>query len=119
MSAPGYGLARRCVAVNLRATGLGAITRDHDFVFDATLQCKRNKRYLSADKLAFLDALLTRLPRPWSLAAADPDVQQGTMAPAWTCAPYQHPALPAAEQPFASRVARSANDSCSVLKFSR
>jgi hypothetical protein len=101
------------------STGRGAITGDHDFVFEATLQYNRNNRYLSADKLAFLDALLTRLPRPWALAAADPDVQQGTMAPSGTWAPYQHHALPAVEQPFASRVARTANDSCSVLKFAR
>ncbi|WIV95753.1 hypothetical protein [Kinneretia aquatilis] len=97
----------------------GAITGDYDLVFEATLQYNPANGHLSPDKLAFLDALLTRLPRPWSLAAADPDVQQGTMAPTWTWAPYQHPALPANEQPFASRVARVAGDSCRVLKLAR
>lgn len=101
------------------STERGAIIGDYDLVYEATLQYNPANRYLSPDKLAFLDALLNRLPRPWSLAAADPDVQQGTMAPPSAWVPYQHPALPANEQAFASRVGRTTGDSCSVLRFAR
>jgi len=101
------------------STGRGAIFGDYDFVYESTLQYNTTNPNLNADKIAFIAAIRSGAPKPASLAKADVDTQQGVMAPSSTWAPAQYAALPAADKPFASRVARLAGDSCSVLKLTR
>lgn len=101
------------------STGRGAIFGDYDFVYESTLQYNTTNPNLNADKIAFIAAIRSGAPKPASLAKADVDTQQGVMAPSSTWAPAQYAALPAADKPFASRVARLAGDSCSVLKLAR
>lgn len=100
-------------------TQKGATTGDYDFVFESTLQY--NTSYLTdADKVAFVTAISTSVPKPAALAAADADTQQGVMSPSGAWASLgQYPALTAAAKPFASRVTRTAGQSCTVLKMAR
>ncbi len=100
-------------------TGKGATTGDYDFVYESTLQY--NNTYLTdADKLAFVTSIRTGAPKPASLFKADVDTQNGVMSPsgAWS-ALGQYPALGANDKKFASRVARTAGQSCTVLRYVR
>lgn len=101
-------------------TQKGATTGHYDFVFESTMQTNSANPNLDADKLAFITAIRTNAPKPAALALADADTQQGVMSPAgaWT-ALGQYPVLSAANKPFASRVTRTAGNSCTVLKMVR
>ena len=101
------------------ATGKGATTGDYDFVYESTLQF--NNTYLTdADKLAFVSSIRTGAPKPAALFKADVDTQQGVMSPlgSWT-ALGQYPVLGANDKKFASRVSRTAGQSCTVLRLVR
>lgn len=102
------------------ATATGAATGHYDFVFESTMQYNSANPGLNQDKIDFITAIRTGAPKPAALAAADADTQQGVMSPAgaWTTL-GQYPALSASDKPFASRVARTSGDSCSVLKLVR
>lgn len=107
--------------VRWNATTLkGATTGHYDFVFESTMQYNNINPNLNADKIAFITAIRTGAAKPAALAVADVDTQQGVMSPsgAWT-ALGQYPALAAAVKPFASRVARTSGNSCTVLKMVR
>lgn len=101
------------------ATGKGAATGDYDFVYESTMQYNA-AALTDADKIAFIGAIRTNAPKPAALRAADIDTQQGVMSPngAWASL-GQYPVLGAEDKKFASRVARSAGQSCTVMRFVR
>lgn len=101
-------------------TKRGAATGDYDFVYESTLQYNTANANLDADKIAFITAVRTNAPKPAALAAADIDTQQGVMSPSGSWSSLgQYPALAEADRAFASRVARQAGQSCTVLRFVR
>jgi len=100
-------------------TAKGAITGDYDFVFESTLQYNSTNANLTTDKIGFIGAIRTGAAKPSAIAAADADTREGVMSPFGSWAPSQYPALSATDKPFASRVSRTAGNSCTVLKLAR
>jgi hypothetical protein len=118
----GYRYVKLDGAAPLRydaTTGKGAITGDYDFVFESTLQYNSTNPNLNADKIGFIGAIRTGAAKPSAIAAADADTREGVMAPFGSWSPAQYPALNATDKQYASRVARTAGNSCTVLKLAR
>lgn len=100
-------------------TGKGAVTGDYDFVFESTLQYNSTNPNLNTDKIGFIGAIRTGAAKPSAIAAADADTREGVMSPFGSWSPAQYPALNATDKQYASRVARSAGNSCTVLRLAR
>lgn len=100
-------------------TGKGAITGDYDFVYESTLQYNSANANLTTDKIGFIGAIRTGAAKPAAIAAADQDTREGVMAPFGSWAPAQYPALNSTDKQYASRVSRTAGNSCTVLKLAR
>lgn len=97
-----------------------AAVGNYGFVYESTMQWNTNNPGLDTDKKNFLDSIRTNAPKPASLAKADADTQEGVMSPPGSWALLgNYPALSANDKAFASRVSRSAGNSCSVLRLTR
>ena len=92
-----------------------ALTGDYDFVFESTMQWNTNVVPAGSDKAAFLTALRTNTGKPASLLATDVNTQNGVMSPPLSYG--TRASLPADQLAFASRVSRTAGNSCTALKL--
>lgn len=93
-----------------------ALTGAYPFVYESTIQWNSNTVAPGSTVEAFLNGIATAA-KPASLLLVDADTQEGVMSPPSSYG--TRVSLSSDELKFASRVARSAGNSCSVLKLNK